>query len=100
MVEALRDLFPDSAHVQTVGLSSASDAIIWDYARDNGFIVLTKDADFSDQSALQGHPPKVIWLRLGNTTTETIEATLRLHFEQIEAFVQDASLGVLTIFNT
>lgn len=60
LVRQLIDLFPGSAHVKTLGLDCAADLVLWDYARDNHFHIVTKDADFSDRSALMGYPPKVV----------------------------------------
>ena len=52
---ALADLYPDSAHVHECGLGSADDARIWDYAKQNGFTIVSKDSDFQDRSVLHGH---------------------------------------------
>jgi predicted nuclease of predicted toxin-antitoxin system len=98
LVEALADLFPGSAHVQSLGLDQSPDTPVWDCARDSDFTVVSKDADFSDRSALLGHPPKVIWLRLGNASTPQIEPALRKHHEWIAAFGEDEELGVFAIF--
>jgi predicted nuclease of predicted toxin-antitoxin system len=98
LVNRLADLFPDSSHVAMVGLEYASDEIVWDYAKLNHFIIVTKDADFNDLSLLRGTPPKIIWLRLGNCTTNQIEASLRRHQTEIESFATDPMLGVFTIF--
>ncbi len=99
LVKELEDLFPDSIHVQTAGLATATDTAIWQYARNEGFTIVTKDADFGDYSALYGHPPKIIWLKLGNCTTDRIAMYLRARSEQIAAFAIDAELGVLTLFS-
>eukprot|EP01012_Entosiphon_sulcatum_P057745 TRINITY_DN81599_c0_g1_i1.p2 TRINITY_DN81599_c0_g1~~TRINITY_DN81599_c0_g1_i1.p2 ORF type:complete len:111 (-),score=12.93 TRINITY_DN81599_c0_g1_i1:168-500(-) len=64
----LSALFPDSAHVRECGLLGRPDEDIWDYARLHGFIVVSKDSDFQQRGLLYGHPPKLIWLRLGNCT--------------------------------
>jgi predicted nuclease of predicted toxin-antitoxin system len=98
LVDALDDVYPDSAHVQSLSLDRSPDTPLWNFARDNGFVIVSKDVDFSDRSALVGHPPKVIWIRLGNCTTADIESALRRHHEQIEAFGEDEELGVITIF--
>jgi predicted nuclease of predicted toxin-antitoxin system len=60
---ALADQFPDSSHVNLVGLASATDQEIWTYARRHGFTVISKDDDFRSLSLVNGAPPKVIWLR-------------------------------------
>ena len=98
LVHSLSDLYPESAHVQSLGLDQALDTALWDYARDNGFAIVSKDVDFSDRSTLNGHPPKVIWIRLGNSTTARIERALRTNCTLIKAFGADKKVGLLTIF--
>ena len=39
--------FPGTMHVRDVGLLGASDRRIWEYARSNGFVIVSKDDDFS-----------------------------------------------------
>jgi len=46
LVERLAEVFPDSVHVSTVGLDRAFDRAIWEHAREQGLIIVTKDADF------------------------------------------------------
>jgi predicted nuclease of predicted toxin-antitoxin system len=60
LVIQLADVFPDSQHVFQLGLDRASDDDIWTYARDHEFIIVTKDADFSELSALRGFPPSLL----------------------------------------
>ena len=76
-------------HVREVGLRDASDATIWDYAARNGFAIVSKDADFRQRSFLHGHPPKVIWVRLGNCPPTEIERLLRKRRSEIEDFLVD-----------
>lgn len=52
-------------HVTDLGDQPTDDAI-WIYARDNGWTILTKDTDYFDRLALEGAPPKIVWLRTGN----------------------------------
>lgn len=98
LVSRLADLFPDSQHVFALGLDRASDLEIRDYARQNGFCIVTKDADFSDLCVLSGFPPKIIWIRRGNCTTTALEELLRQHCDGIKALETDAVNGVLTLF--
>ena len=73
LVQDLADLFPDSIHVNSAGLESTPDQVIWEYAKANGFAFLTKDRDFANLSIAWGAPPKVILLQTGNcSTTELI----------------------------
>jgi len=93
----LADLFPDSTHVREVGLRAANDPLVWEYARLNGFLIVSKDADMHDLSLLFGNPPKVIWLRLGNCSTTEAESLLRREFEAIQAFQLDDTVSLLAL---
>ena len=98
LVESLKDLFPGSTHVRQLGLQSAEDQKIWEYAKSNQYCIVSKDDDFHQMSFVLGHPPKVIWLKLGNCQTMTVAQILRDCAERIESFLQneEASFLVLT----
>jgi predicted nuclease of predicted toxin-antitoxin system len=98
LVSRLADLFPHSQHVFALGLDRASDIEIRDYARLNGFVIVTKDADFSDLCVLFGFPPKIIWIRRGNCSITALEELLREYSDGIRALETDAMNGVLTLF--
>lgn len=83
LAERLCDLFPDSGHVDQFGLGGASDFEVWQRAREGGFAIVTKDADFQDLATLRGTPPKVIWIRRGNCSTRDLETMLRRHADEI-----------------
>ena len=51
------DLYPESVHVSMVGLGNALVIEIWEYAHDNDYIIVTKDADFTELGVLRGFPP-------------------------------------------
>jgi len=86
----LADIYPDSIHVRDVGMREATDSEIWEYAKRNGFVIVSKDSDFQQRSLLFGHPPKFIWLRVGNCPVKPIEELLRKHSVAIHTFEQDA----------
>src|SRR3954464_5975091 len=98
LVKRLADLFPDSTQTRLLGFATAADSVIWDYAKQNGFVVVTLDADYYDVSLLRGHPPKLIWLRCGNQKTAYVEKLLRDEYNRIMAFEKDASVGCLEIY--
>jgi predicted nuclease of predicted toxin-antitoxin system len=81
LCQQLTDIFPGSEQVTRLGLTSADDGAIWDYAGANGFAVVSLDADFAEMAALLGPPPKIIWLRCGDQPTnvnfETVARSLR-----------------------
>lgn len=93
----LKDIYPGSAHVRSIGLDRASDEDIWAYARDQGFGIVTQDADFSERSRLFGSPPKVVWLRCGNTTPQMIEQLLRRNLAMIVELWRNEKLHWLEI---
>ena len=97
LVSLLIDIFPDSTHVQDVSLDTADDLELWEYARDNDFLIVSKDADFSDRSMIYGYSPKVIWLRLGNCSTNAVARILRNHYSDIRTFADDLSQGLLIL---
>lgn len=97
LVNQLADLYPDSAHVLSLGLERSSDDELWSHAQANGFMILSKDGDFSDLAILRGFPPKVIWLQLGNCTTGQVATALRGHFDDIRAFQSDLTAGTFVL---
>jgi predicted nuclease of predicted toxin-antitoxin system len=80
LVGALADQFPNSSHVNSIGLAGATDLEIWTYAREHDFSVVSKDDDFRSLSLVNGAPPKVIWLRIGNASTAAIDPLWRAAF--------------------
>jgi predicted nuclease of predicted toxin-antitoxin system len=96
LVTRLADLFPDSSHVQDLGLGEAVDDAV-DHARHNGFCIVSKDEDYNDFSLVRGSPPKVIWLLIGNCTTDEIETLIRSNHGEILAFEADPHVGTLAL---
>lgn len=97
LVSRLDDIFSNSSHVQFEGLEDKSDTEIWNFAKLNGFCIVTQDADFTERSRLYGSPPKVIWLRCGNAPTRTIEALIRAGQGAIEDLINSPTIDCLEI---
>ncbi len=89
IVNKVDDYFPGSKQVRQIGLDGASDAKIWEYAKANDFTIVTFDSDFFDFSILKGIPPKVIWLRSGNTTTNKVAEIIKKESDMIRGFISD-----------
>ena len=98
LIRRLSDLYPNSDHLDLLGLGTADDVLVWEHAKGNDFVVVTKDADFADLSVLRGFPPKVVWIRRGNCSTTNIEEILRDHNSDIEDLAADSTSGILTLF--
>jgi predicted nuclease of predicted toxin-antitoxin system len=90
--------FPDSDHVILRGLEQADDGVIRRHALDHGFMIVTRDEDFSLLAAHQPGDPKVIWLRRDNASTSEYLRLLKMQKEQIEAFANDSHRNVLIIY--
>jgi predicted nuclease of predicted toxin-antitoxin system len=97
LVSRLEPIFPGTVHVDSAGLHAQADSAIWSFARDNSFIIVTKDDDFRQLSFLRGAPPKVIWLSVGNAVTATILRILGDRCSLIEAFVRDPVESLLIL---
>ena len=89
IVKNLQDIFPGSKQVREVGLENAKDSQIWSFAKENSFCIVTFDADFYDLGIIKGSSPKVILLRLSNSSTKNIEKVLRRNHELILSFLSD-----------
>ena len=98
LINRLADLYLNSDHLDLLGLETAEDSLVWEHAKQNSFMVVTKDADLADLSVLRGFPPKVLWIRRGNCSTNNIEEILRDHYVEVEDLVEDSASGILTLF--
>lgn len=78
-------------------MKATDDPIVWDFAKSDNFMIVSKDADMHDLSLVFGNPPKVIWLRLGNCSTRQVEELLRRDFDIIKLFYREAELSLLSL---
>jgi predicted nuclease of predicted toxin-antitoxin system len=97
LVQQLQHLFPESSHVSLLKLDQEDDRSIWQYAKDHGFHIVSKDADFIGINTLEGYPPKVIWLHAGNLRTQEILVLLEEKAETIHTFLENEQLGLLEL---
>ncbi len=97
LVKKIEQKFPGTLHVGKVGLINKTDIEIWEYARKEDYIIVTFDSDFFDFSLTKGQPPKLIWIRSGNTTTNNIDRLLTEKADQISIFASDPIIGCLEI---
>ncbi|MGV2826895.1 DUF5615 family PIN-like protein [Myxosarcina sp. GI1(2024)] len=97
IVYRIIDLYPSSDHVKTLALTNTDDNIIWEYAKANNFVIVSKDSDFHQRSLLYGHPPKFIYLKVGNCPTSKIVQILRDNFDTIIQFGDRESESILVL---
>jgi predicted nuclease of predicted toxin-antitoxin system len=97
IIHGIIDLYPNSEHVKTLALTNTDDVIIWEYAKTNGFVIVSKDSDFHQRSLLYGHPPKFVYLRIGNSPTSKIVQLLRDNFDTIIQFEDSEAESILML---
>jgi predicted nuclease of predicted toxin-antitoxin system len=91
----------DAVAVRDLGLLLASDRNIFAAARLADAVVLTKDADFVELLEREGPPPRVVWLRCGNTSNARLREllakwwpTVKTHLDAGERLVEIADVAI------
>lgn len=93
----LNAVFPQVAHVSQFALSAANDVVIWDFAKQNNYCIVSKDSDFRNKSFLHGAPPKIIWVSPGECTTEGIHLYFKVNQSKIHDFLNEPLAAILMI---
>ena len=78
-------------------MAATADPLIWAFAASHGFAIVSKDTDFQQRALLYGHPPKFIWLRVGNCSTAAVADLLRSKCNDIAAFETDPTAALMVI---
>lgn len=89
--------FPDSTQVVLAGLERADDLAIWKLARDHGYVIVTRDADFEELSTVHGCPPHVIWIRGENMSKATVLNLLLTNRSAIEAALREDGVACIEL---
>ena len=97
LIDRLGSRFPDSAHVLTVGMSTASDAQVLEFAAGQDFVVVTKDKDFADLVTSRGDGPQVLWVMLGNATTDEIAQAISTFADSILLQLDDPKVDIVQV---
>jgi predicted nuclease of predicted toxin-antitoxin system len=97
VVPQILDLYPDSTHIKLQGLICSNDITIWSFAKKHGYALVSKDADFHQRSLIFGHPPKLVFLRVGNCPTTRITQLLRSNYVLLTAFDSDPASSILVL---
>ena len=97
LVNTLKPFFGECVHADLIGLTvPVQDIDIWDYALNNGFIIITKDNDFVNLLELNGFPPKVVLLKTGNNNSKAI-AELLVNAKPMIEDMEKSNYGLLEI---
>jgi predicted nuclease of predicted toxin-antitoxin system len=97
IVALLTNTFENVKQVKQLNLTDASDLDIWNYALKNKFTIVSFDSDFIDLANLKGSPPKIIWLRFGNSSNLKIANKLLSKANEIKEFALNAEIAFLEI---
>jgi predicted nuclease of predicted toxin-antitoxin system len=87
ILKMIENDFPEAKQVRELGLDNKSDLGIWNFAKANHLTIVTFDADFFDLTVLKGHPPKIIWIRSGNTSTAFLAELIIRNKDTIQRFI-------------
>lgn len=89
--------YPGTSQVTLLGMEQASDIALWQYAKQEGFVIVTRDADFQEIALVHGHPPSVIWLKTENPSKAiTLKLLLDYSEHMIQALEKDG-LGIVEL---
>ncbi len=97
LIGRLEDEFGRVVHVDGLGMADDSDTAIWEYAKANGYTIVTKDKDFYQRSTIFGHPPKVIHLTLGNCSVADIVSAILNQSGHVKDFLKHPSKAYLVL---
>ena len=98
LTKPLSRQFGECIHVnQTILPKPAKDSEIWDYAAENGNIIITQDLDFLKLFLTRGFPPKILLLRTGNLSSKEAEEVLIQAALSIKELAEKDNLGLLEI---
>lgn len=78
-------------HVTDLGVRK-TDTEIWDHAKAQGLVIVTKDTDFYDRILLEGEPPKVVWIRTGNMRRKQFETMISNVWKDVEEYLCNHAL--------
>lgn len=97
VAKKIQDIFPGAKHLSDLRLEGSKDIEIWEFSKSNNYCIVTFDFDFIDISTLKGFPPKIILLRIGNTTTENLIAKIKADTKIIQDFLDSSDTAFLEI---
>lgn len=94
---AVSSLFPGSIHVFDIGLSMASDVQVLEYAHREALVIVTKDKDFADLLTARGDGPRILWVLLGNVTTDEIARAIVAAAPSIMQLLDDSTVRIVQL---
>ena len=81
-------------HVYDLG-DDLPDADVWEHARRNDLVIVTKDADFSHWAMLSDPPPRVVRFRVGNMRLRDFHAFANQVWPKVRALSASHKLVII-----
>ncbi|GHU68076.1 hypothetical protein FACS189447_10550 [Spirochaetia bacterium] len=99
LTKILSPIFGECLHVDNIGITvPAQDMDIWDYAKENNFIIITKDNDFVDLLEVKGYPPKIVLVKTGNNSSRALVQLIINSKKSIQE-LDENNYGLLELIN-
>lgn len=98
LVSVVQRSFPGSSHVKFHDLHKVEDIKIHTFAKRNGYTIVTQDSDLYDLALIKGIPPKIIWIRAGNSSTQSQKKLMEINILNIQHFISDETKICLELF--
>lgn len=98
IVPLLQTDYPQSSQIALLQLEASTDRHIWEYAKANDYVIVTRDSDFHELSTLYGSPPKIIWLKTGNQSKVSTLRELLDHKEAILSALLQENKSCIEIY--
>jgi len=80
----LSSLGEDAIHVLDVDMMESSDSDIWNLALSKHLVIISKDEDFQIRASVSSKAPKLIWVRIGNTSKQALLQFFEKKWKQIQ----------------
>jgi predicted nuclease of predicted toxin-antitoxin system len=87
---------PDYVHQHELD-PTQHDALIWDYAKERGLTIITKDSDFSSRILISEPPPKVIHIRFGNMDMRSFHKAIVHCWDEVLLMNADHKLVIVHV---
>jgi predicted nuclease of predicted toxin-antitoxin system len=99
LTKTLSPIFGECLHVDNIDITiPAQDVDIWNYAKENEFIIITKDNDFVDLLEVKGYPPKIVLLKTGNNSSNAL-VQLLINSKELIQELNENDYGLLELIN-
>jgi len=86
----------ETVHWSSIGDATAPDKVIFEYARENGYIIFTHDLDFSALlAAAQTHSPSVFQIRTQDVLSKNFQQAMIDALRQFESLLMGGALVVI-----